>query len=511
MSEVDNTSRILYHYLRALHVKVSKMTVRRLLDNPLGNSMRGISDALDALHINNGVYQLPKDYLDKLENPCIATTTENDSPFCLVERIEEEYIIITTSHAQQMRVTKQQFLQKWTGGILISEVSEQTIQEKNCRLKDIAEWIRQYQLLLAGIVTAILILYSTGSSVSKGISLYLLTLCTGMFVSSAILYKEMVNSRFLHSFCHIGKVVDCNEVLHSKGSRIVGMGLGELSLFYFCTLLLFALIRPHDFYFISVLCNIGALGFTIYSVIYQAFVVRKGCMLCMIINIIVWSSSIILYLTKSYFYNGFSIDAAFTIIAISCIYLAIWMHIKKLLKYNEERKHLKNLYTDLLSPEVFQSLLALNPQIGEMPKNDIALHNNVIGENQLLFVTNPNCISCAKMHSQIQKIDGEQPISIILLTFPGDTEGKQVAQAVIARYLKEGWEKAMELLSDWYKKHQIEDTSNCITDEVQEIWEQQQLYCFKQNIKRTPSTVINKHYLPYCYNYQIENLKYVLT
>lgn len=301
MSEVENTSGILYHYLRALHVKVSKMTVRRLLNNPLGNSMRGISDALDALHINNAVYQLPKDFLDKIESPCIAVTTDNDSPFCLVERIEEEHIIITTPHAQQMRVTKQQFLQKWTGGILISEVSEQTIQEKNCRLKDIAEWIRQYQLLLAGIVTAILILYSTGNSVSKGMSLYLFTLCTGMFVSSAILYKEMVNSRFLHSFCHIGNVVDCNEVLHSKGSRIVGMGLGELSLFYFCTLLLFALIRPHDFYFISFLCNIGALGFTIYSVIYQAFVVRKGCMLCMIINLIVWSGFSILIISQQQF------------------------------------------------------------------------------------------------------------------------------------------------------------------------------------------------------------------
>lgn len=71
MLGVDNTSEILYHYLRELHVKVSKMTVHRLLDNPLGNSMRGISDALDSLHINNAVYQLPKEYLEKLEAPCI--------------------------------------------------------------------------------------------------------------------------------------------------------------------------------------------------------------------------------------------------------------------------------------------------------------------------------------------------------------------------------------------------------------------------------------------------------
>lgn len=45
MLGVDNTSEVLYHYLRALHVKVSTMTVHRLLDTPLGNSMRDISDA----------------------------------------------------------------------------------------------------------------------------------------------------------------------------------------------------------------------------------------------------------------------------------------------------------------------------------------------------------------------------------------------------------------------------------------------------------------------------------
>lgn len=92
MSGVDNTSEVFYHYLRALHVKVSKMTVHRLLDNPLGNSMRGISDALDSLHINNAVYQLPTEYFDKLESPFIAVTSDNDSPFCLVEEIEEAYI-----------------------------------------------------------------------------------------------------------------------------------------------------------------------------------------------------------------------------------------------------------------------------------------------------------------------------------------------------------------------------------------------------------------------------------
>ena len=62
MLGVDNTSEVLYHYLRALHVKVSTMTVHRLLDTPLGNSMRDISDALDSLHVMQHI-NFPKNIL----------------------------------------------------------------------------------------------------------------------------------------------------------------------------------------------------------------------------------------------------------------------------------------------------------------------------------------------------------------------------------------------------------------------------------------------------------------
>lgn len=59
MLGVDNaTSEVVHHFLRSLTVKVSRTTVCRLLDSPLGNTMQGISDALNALHVNNVVYQL---------------------------------------------------------------------------------------------------------------------------------------------------------------------------------------------------------------------------------------------------------------------------------------------------------------------------------------------------------------------------------------------------------------------------------------------------------------------
>ena len=508
MLGVDNTSEVLYHYLRALHVKVSTMTVHRLLDTPLGNSMRDISDALDSLHVSNAAYQLPKEYLDELEAPCIVIMNDNDSPFCLIEKIEETHI--TLSHSQRLRVSKQQFLQKWTGTVLVGEVTESTIQEKNCKLKDIAMWIQRHQLLLAGIIAILLILYSTKRNYSTGISLYLVTLCTGLLISSAILYKETANSRFLHRFCHIGKTIDCNEVLHSKGSHIIGMGLGELSLLYFSALLLFTLICPHEFYCISIICSIIAIGFTLYSVIYQLFIIRKGCMLCMLINLIVWSSCVILYIQKGQFNKEFSLSAMVSFTAIACICLTGWLQIKALLKIKEEGKQFKVQFSNLLNPDNFQKLLFAETQIGAMVNKEIALHNQISSTTQLMIVTNPNCKNCARIHSHIKEIASNVSISLVLLTFPKDGIGEKVAKTIIAAYRTDGWEKAITALEEWYKNHKIKGIDKyAITAEEQRIWKQQQIYCSQQHISQTPSMIIDGYYVPEFY--QLKELKYVLT
>ena len=508
MLGVDNTSEVLYHYLRALHVKVSTMTVHRLLDTPLGNSMRDISDALDSLHVSNAAYQLPKEYLDELEAPCIVIMNDNDSPFCLIEKIEETHI--TLSHSQRLRVSKQQFLQKWTGTVLVGEVTESTIQEKNCKLKDIAMWIQRHQLLLAGIIAILLILYSTKRNYSTGISLYLVTLCTGLLISSAILYKETANSRFLHRFCHIGKTIDCNEVLHSKGSHIIGMGLGELSLLYFSALLLFTLICPHEFYCISIICSIIAIGFTLYSVIYQLFIIRKGCMLCMLINLIVWSSCVILYIQKGQFNKEFSLSAMLSFTAIACICLTGWLQIKALLKIKEEGKQFKVQFSNLLNPDNFQKLLFAETQIGAMVNKEIALHNQISSTTQLMIVTTPNCKNCARIHSHIKEIASNVSISLVLLTFPKDGIGEKVAKTIIAAYRTDGWEKAITALEEWYKNHKIKGIDKyAITAEEQRIWKQQQIYCSQQHISQTPSMIIDGYYVPEFY--QLKELKYVLT
>ena len=88
MTGADNTSVILYCYLRTLSVKVSRDTVHRLLSTPLGGGMRGISDALDALHVKTEVVRLlSHDYFLRLETPFITMLEVDKKSFCVVSKM----------------------------------------------------------------------------------------------------------------------------------------------------------------------------------------------------------------------------------------------------------------------------------------------------------------------------------------------------------------------------------------------------------------------------------------
>lgn len=358
MTAVDNTGTVLYHYLRALSVKVSRSTVYRLLDTPVGNSMRGISDALDALHIKNEVYQLPPsaDYFTQLEAPFITMLQVNKNPFHVVTKKDD----FTVEFENSERIGVDSFLKKWTGTVLLGEATEETPSDPLYLWKNIAHSFLKHKVLIAIFLLITLgILTALRQEYPQVLTAYLSTLGLGILVSVAILYKEQSNDKFLESFCHIGKVVDCNEVLRSKGASIAGVGLGELSLLYFMDLFLFCTFCPEEFHGIASLCCAAALCFTLYSVGYQAFVIRKGCMLCTLVNITIWISAAILYRSSHHATFHISLSALFTFIAVGCICLTAGVSIKALYKDRKKKNALQQRMAGLLTPEVFQRLLPL--------------------------------------------------------------------------------------------------------------------------------------------------------
>lgn len=508
MAAVDNTNNVLYCYLRTLSVKVSRGTVRRLLDTPVGNSMRGISDALDALHIKNEVYQLPTspDYFAQLEAPFITLLQVDRNPFRVVTQKDDSIVEFGDSECLEVDM----FLKQWTGCVLLGATTSDTPSEACCRWKDIGYFLSEYKAVLA--ILLIIILGIAGAGQHSGFPTfiaYLGSLAFGILVSVAILYKEQFDEHFLERFCRIGKAVDCNRVLHSRGASIAGIGLGELSLFYFATLFLFCTLFPKACYGIAVLCNIAALCFTLYSVVYQIFIVRKGCMLCMLVNIAVWINTAELYLLKGELPLHTPLYALLAFALIGCICLTaetIFGHYRAEYK---KKKLLTERLSGLLNPDAFRQLLALKPQIKEdIPTTDIAINNPLPGSQRVLVVTNPNCRNCARVHPYIKELSVSTPISILLIF--NDKEGRKACETILTAYLQEGWDKAMLLLEEWFETQTIKEMDKYpTTDAAKEMMKEQVMYCWRQNINRTPSVIVDGRYVPEVYS--LSDLRYVLT
>lgn len=510
MLGVDNaTSEVVHHFLRSLTVKVSRTTVYRLLDNPLGNTMQGISHALDALHVKNAIRQLRPTELEKLNVPFLTQLETSHSTFCLVEKIERDYLIITTPEARHLPMSRRLFRYQCTGTALVGEATPETISEPHCLLRNADFICRQHRTLIAGMV-CLLLAFSTVWSKNHpgGLTGYLLSLTCGILVSSAILYKEVADSHFLHRLCHIGKSVNCTDVLHSKGARIAGIGIGELSWIYFTTMFFFTAVCPEEFHCLAALFGIIAIAFTLYSVIYQVFIIRKACPLCILTTFMVWTAAAMLYAIRGHYEWKFSIRILFSLIAVGTICLICWVQAKALVTSDKEKDDLKAQLSGLLNPSTFQKLLSLKPKIRGMIHPDIAIHNTVPNsKNRLMVVINPNCKVCAQVHRHLRDIPSSLCISLVIST--NDRLGEHVAQTILSAYFSEGWQKATQLLESWYETREIPGIENYyITRSIKDIWQQQQDYCQRNAISHTPAVIINGHYMPSVYH--LPELKYVL-
>ena len=471
---------LLYHFLRLLHVQVDRGMVARLLSHPLGNSLRGLSDALDALGVRNAAYQLPPEYFDKLEAPFIALTYRTDDPFCLVERKESARLVVY-ARGRRMEMEREAFVRGWTGGVLMGEVDADTRQDPWHRLKDFGYALQRYSLPLAGLLAVGWMLATTVGTLHAAL---LAVLAVGVFVSAAVLYKERVDSGFLHRFCHMGQAVDCNTVLHSRGARLAGIGLGEWSLFYFLTLLLLAWAAPPGFLLLAAVCGAGALAFTVYSVFYQVFVVKKGCMLCMAINIVVWAGCLQLFLLwRAGAETMPALEACALLVLSAGIALGVVVQVRKSLRTWQERIRLGARLVGLFTPQAFRALQ--------------------------LVVTNPTCKNCARLHPQVEELASQVPLSLLLLTFPGSQKGQQVAQTVLATYRTRGWQQALEVLTCWYERGELPPDAAKPEQEDADRWERQQLYGLQQQLNKTPWVVVDNRPMPEVY--EVRDLKYVLT
>ena len=251
----------------------------QLQGHPSYPSLHSITGALDHFNISNVAATVPvaESSLAHLPNVFMAQLGEG---MTVVSRVDNGFKVLGDRYKTRF-LNYESFLSEFTGIVVAVEQEEE--QGTDFDLFNLG-WIA-----LAALAFGLALVHTTTL-----LSLIpLLLLVAGLLVSHAIYKQERgESSKIGNAFCRdSAQTQGCGAVLHSKGATVLaGLKISDLSLMYFATLTLYGLVFSGN-YASQALLNFTALlalPITIYSLAYQAWVIKKWCALCLTIVGILW-------------------------------------------------------------------------------------------------------------------------------------------------------------------------------------------------------------------------------
>lgn len=281
------------------------------------------------------------DYKDILANkmPAIAHLKENvNEKFVMIYEASNECLTYyDVNSIETVSLTPDEFCEKWTGIIIISErVEEERIVHDNNSLKQF------------GIISLYLIAVLTSFSYNiQSLTVFTIVTfivkCVGIWLTyNLIRHEKGIPSSLSESFCRKKVSFDCNKVLKSKVSIIFNsISLADIGLIYFITGSLALVLSnfvtvQNEILLMLFYLSASLMPIVLFLIFYQKIVVRKWCPLCLnVVGVIVFEMILFLLFPNKLivFDNIQSIIVLFLSIIVSILILNnLKSHLKQQIK-----------------------------------------------------------------------------------------------------------------------------------------------------------------------------------
>ena len=517
MKSGQNTFVTLLELLKVKHT--GEFSNRYFNEHPHKYNLFGLSKMLSDYGVVNVAARVAdkENDIEYIETPFIA---HFGGDFAAIHKIESSKVyFLWRGISHEMPISN--FIEAWTGIVLLAESSEKSIEPdyKEHRKKERLNFLKK--ALFFSVCGLILIFAYINQALytNTGISILLFINLSGIFVSYLLLLKQMhMQSQYADKICSLFKQSDCNNVLESKAAKLWGIfGWSEIGLGYFATNVSLLLFLPNTVFILS-LINIIALPYSFWSVWYQKVKARQWCVLCLIVQVLLWAIFIINCLFGYIQIPALDFQELFYLILSGSCYLAAVLGINLLVpKFNADRvvPILRQAINSLKADEsVFKALLKQQPYYETSDCDSIIRFGNSDSPLQLTILTNPYCNPCSRMHKKIekllQKVDNNIGVHYILSSFDESmnaTNKHLIATCLannngIAQIFTDWFEKGKELRDDYFKDMNL-DMENL---EIEIEFQKHVLWREKTQIRATPTILVNGYKLPD--NYKIEDLRY---
>ena len=470
----------------------------QLQGHPAYPSLHSITGALDHFNISNIAATVPvaESSLDHLPKTFMAQLGQG---MAVVSRVSTGFKVLGDQYKSRT-LDQEAFLAEFTGVVV---AVEQEDEQSTGFDKFSLGWI------ILAVLSLGLVLTQT-SAVTGLFPLLLLSL--GWLVSYTIQKQEKGESSAIgNAFC--GDTVQaqgCGAVLNSKGATVFGgLKISDLSIIYFAALTIYGLVFSGNTATTAVLnyAAILALPVTAYSLIYQAWVVKKWCALCLTIVGILWLNAAYVLLQSGLgalptlpAILSFTLTGAATVVA--------WYWLKqKLDRLNKAELTNLEYLKFRRNYKLLDALYAQENQVHTAPLEREIVMGNENAPLQLTIISNPYCIHCKEVHTYVERILEQHKnnigINIRLNVKLRNTESDQVnvSTRLLELYEQQGADLCLEAMHDIYSDNDFEQWNEKwgaveAKDDYLQVLENSKAWCKEHQMNFTPEILINGRTFP---------------
>ncbi|HVZ97726.1 MAG TPA: vitamin K epoxide reductase family protein [Chitinophagaceae bacterium] len=523
-------------YIYHLGINLSKTTLNRYLtENPYYPSLYSLSSLCDRFNIPYEAVSVEKEHFEELHPPFIAyvRSLPTGKDFVLVTNTNNGNVNYIAGDRKEKQVPKKKFLSEWEQVAFIMRKTELSGEKDFAavRKNEIAKTNKRALSILSAIFTCAVIFYLFLNSVTANFlwpaaSLLAIKLAGLTFAVLLLVYEIDSDNTLVKNICSVSKRTNCDAVLHSKASRILGMNWSEVGFFYFSStflLLLFPGLLFTDKIFLIAFANCCAAPYILFSIYYQSKVVKQWCPLCLGVQAVLLAELIwgIINFWQHSFLPDLSFPALYLLpFTLLLLPIVLWYTVKPILLKAKDEPAYEAAYKRLLyNPETFNSLLQQQPAAPAGYESIGITIGNPDATNTIIKVCNPYCGPCAKAHPVLEEIIHRNNNIKLKVIFTATNEAND-KRATVAKHLlsiatKQNPTQTEHALDDWYLAEKKDYAAfadkyplNGELKQQEHHIELMKTWCDEAGITHTPTIFINGHRMPETYN--IEELQHIL-
>lgn len=496
---------ILENFLDALDISYTKRFTRNLFEeHPHNNNMYGLKKMLDVYGVNTlGVY-VEKKKLSELNFPCILHT---HGDFVIGLSCDANTIKFL-QHGKETTLTHDVFSKTWTGNALVVQETTNATEPdyKEHQRDELISFVKAYSIPVMLVLAVIIGLVSNLGSINIFEIIRILLSCSGIFVCAMLMEKQLYGeSRYGDRVCSLFHHADCSSVLDGPMAKVFGISWSEIGLGYFAANILLLVLIPSSSEFVTVI-NWIAMLYGIWSIYYQWRVAKSWCVLCIIVQTIIWAMGIIAampYFTTPFMFSLICSLQSCIVFTISIV--AVHQYASACTT-EKECVHAVQRYRALKANGDVAKALIEKSEYHETTLSDSSIiFGNPNAKIRLTILSNPHCNPCARMHKRVERLlsmkEKEICVQYIFSSFNETLEDS--SRYLIYCYISNHIDEALRKLASWYAKDKFDyerifknNVEHLHTEEIENEMEKHRNWRNRTSITATPTILVNGHILP---------------